>query len=224
MKQMERPREKLIKYGVNALSEEELLAIIIKTGTKGKSAKDLAIELLERVGGLANLKNLNMDNLKFLKGIGLVKKMELLTMLELGRRIYLEPRREKKKYIHPKDIYFDNRSLFYGLKQEYFYVCYLDNQKNLIERKLLYMGTINKSVVHPREVFKYAYLTSASGLICIHNHPSGDLLPSKSDMELTKTLVEIGRIQGIEVLDHIIVSDESYFSFYENHFMENQTI
>ena len=79
------------------------------------------------------------------------------------------------------------------------------------------MGTINKSVVHPREVFKYAYILSASGLICMHNHPTGDVIPSKSDIELTKTLVEIGRIQGIEVLDHLVVSDENYFSFYENH-------
>ena len=221
MNEKERPREKLNLYGANNLSDEELLAIILKTGTKGKSAKDLAISLIENVGGVLNLKYLTTNSLKNLKGIGIVKKIELLAILELGKRIYLEKPKTKKKYINPKFIYSDNKNLFYGLKQEYFYVFYLDTKKNLIERKLLFMGTINKSVVHPREVFKYAYILSASGIICMHNHPSGDVMPSNSDIELTKTLIEIGRIQGIDVLDHLVVSDTNYFSFYENGLMEN---
>ena len=221
MKENERPREKLLKIGVNNLSDEELLAIILKTGSKGYSSKDIAISLLENVGGINNLKNISINSLNNIKGIGKVKKIELLSILELGKRIYLKRNNIKKKYIDPYYIYLDNKSLFYGLKQEYFYVFYLDNKKNLIERKLLYMGTINKSLVHPREVFKYAYILSASGIICMHNHPSGDVIPSNSDIELTKTLVEIGRIQGIEILDHLVVSDEKYFSFYENHLMGN---
>lgn len=221
MNELERPRERLIKYGSNTLTDEELLAIILKTGTKGKSSKDLAIKIIDTIGGFSNLKNISLNSLKDIKGIGIVKKIELLTMIELGKRLYLKKDKEIKKYIDPYFIYLDNRSLFYGLKQEYFYVCYLDTKKNLIERKLLYMGTINKSVVHPREVFKYAYLSSASGIICMHNHPTGDVIPSNADIELTKTLVEIGRIQGIEVLDHLIISDNNYFSFYENKLMEN---
>ena len=217
MKIEERPREKLLELGSNNLSDEELLAIIIKTGTKGYSSKDLAISLIENLGGINNLKDLTINSLDSIKGIGKVKKIELLAILELGKRIYLKRNIIHKKYTDPYFIYLDNKSLIYGLKQEYFYVFYLDTKKNLIERKLLYMGTINKSVVHPREVFKYAYILSASGLICMHNHPTGDVIPSKSDIDLTKTLVEIGRIQGIEVLDHLVVSDENYFSFYENH-------
>ena len=219
MKESERPREKLLNIGVNNLSDEELLAIILKTGIKGYSAKDLAIKLIENLGGISNLKNISINSLDSIKGIGKVKKIELLSILELGKRIYLKRNNLKKKYIDPFYIYLDNKSLIFGLKQEYFYVFYLDTKKNLIERKLLFMGTINKSVVHPREVFKYAYILSASGLICMHNHPSGDVLPSNSDIELTKTLIEIGRIQGIDVIDHLVVSDTNYFSFYENHLM-----
>ena len=127
---------------------------------------------------------------------------------------------KKIQYTNPEIIFNDNKYLFQGLKQEYFYVFYLDSKKNLIERKLLFMGTVDRSLVHPREVFKNAYLCSASGIICMHNHPSGDLIPSRADLEITKTLVEIGRIQGIDVLDHLIVSDTNYFSFYDNKLME----
>ncbi len=221
MKEEERPREKLIKYGANTLEDEELLAILLKNGSKGKSAKDLAISILEYLDGIKNLRNLSLNGLESVKGIGRVKKIELLATLEIGKRIYLEHVKEKKKYIDPLFIYKDNRSLLYGLKQEYFYVLYLDTKKNLIERKLLFMGTIDRSLVHPREVFKYAYLSSASSFICMHNHPTGDVMPSRADIELTNTLREIGRIQGIEMLDHIIISDNEYFSFYENHLMEN---
>ena len=219
-KEIDRARERLLKNGPSVLTNEELLAIILKTGRKGKSAKDLAIELIEKLGGIDNFKNLNLNNLRDFKGIGDVKKVEILATLELGRRIYLEnTSKDKKQYIDPKFIYQDNKYLFYGLKQEYFYVFYLDTKKNLIERKVLFMGTIDRSVVHPREVFKNAYLLSASSFICMHNHPSGDIFPSKADIELTNSLKEIGKLQGIELLDHIIVSDTGYFSFYENQLM-----
>ena len=221
MKEKDRPRERLLQLGEKYLTNEELLAIIIKSGRKGKSAKDLAIELIEKLGGIENLKNITLNNLKDLKGIGNVKKIEILATLELGKRIYLNNSlKEKKNYTNPKYIYQDNKYLFYGLKQEYFYVFYLDTKKNLIERKLLFMGTIDRSLVHPREVFKNAYLLSASSFICMHNHPSGDVIPSNADVELTNTLIEIGKIQGINMLDHIIVSDRGFFSFYDNKLME----
>ena len=217
----ERPRERLIKYGVSSLSNEELLAIILKNGSKGKSAKDLAINILKEIGEIDNLKNINIHTFDNIKGLGLVKKIELLVLVELGKRIFLENNKKKKvQYLNPNIIFNDNKYLFQGLKQEYFYVCYLDSKKYLIERKLLFMGTVDRSLVHPREVFKNAYLCSASGIICMHNHPSGDLIPSRADLEITKTLVEIGRIQGIDVLDHLIVSDTNYFSFYDNKLME----
>ena len=222
MNKMDRPRERLEKFGVSALTDEELLAIIIKTGTKGKSAKDIAITILEKMKGITNFKNLNMHALDKIKGLGNVKKIEILACIELGKRIYLgNDLKINKKYTNPDYIYLDNKYLFYGLKQEYFYIFYLDTKKNLIERKLLFMGTIDKSLVHPREIFKEAYLVSASCFICMHNHPTGDVIPSKADIEITKNLMEIGRIGGIELLDHIIVSDANYFSFYDNHLLEN---
>ena len=221
MNESDRPRERLMSLGPERLTNEELLAIVLKTGSKGKSAKDLAIELIKKFGGMDNLKQMNFNSLRDFKGIGDVKKIELLATLELGKRIYLNNSlKEKKTYTNPEYIYQDNKYLFYGLKQEYFYVFYLDTKKNLIERKVLFMGTIDRSVVHPREVFKHAYLLSATSFICMHNHPTGDVMPSKADINLTNTLVEIGRIQGIELLDHIIVSDSNYFSFYQNKLME----
>lgn len=218
---MERPRERLLKYGVNNLSNEELLAIILKNGTNGLSAKDLAILILKKVGSLENLKDINLHTLDNIKGLGIVKKIELVVLIELGKRIFLNNvEKIKKQYTNPNFIFNDNKYLFYGLKQEYFYVLYLDAKKNLIERKLLFMGTIDRSLIHPREVFKNAYLCSASSFICMHNHPTGSLIPSQADIEISKTLKEIGRIQGIELVDHLIVSDNNYFSFFENHLME----
>ena len=193
----ERPRERLLKLGSSSLSNEELLAIILKNGTKGVSAKELALEILKRIKSINNLKNINIYTFDNIKGLGLVKKIELLAILELGKRIYLESNLIKTlspKYNNPKLIYEDSKSLFIGLKQECFYCLYLDTKKNLIERKLLFMGTIDKSLIHPREVFKNAYLCSASSIICLHNHPSGDVLPSKADIEITKSLIKIGKI------------------------------
>ena len=112
-------------------------------------------------------------------------------------------------------IYNFMKEELYNKNQEYFYALYLDSKKNLIDKKLLFIGTINKSIVHPREIFKYAYLLSASSIICVHNHPSGDPLPSKEDIILTKKLKEISNIQGIQIIDHIIIGN-NYYSFFEN--------
>ncbi len=214
----ERPRERLLKYGSSNLSNEELLAIILKNGTKGVSVKEIALQVLKKVKKLENLKDINIHTFDNIKGLGTVKKIELLALLELGKRIYLESSLlDNIKYNNPNLIYQANKSLFIGLKQEYFYVLYLDTKKKLIERKLLFMGTIDKSLIHPREVFKNAYLCSASSFICLHNHPSGDVIPSKADLEVTNALVKIGKLQGIELVDHIIVSDKNYYSFYEKH-------
>ncbi len=217
----ERPRERLLKYGSNNLSNEELLAIILKTGTKGVSCKELSLQVLKKITNLSNLKNIDIHTFDNIKGLGTVKKIELMAILELGRRIYLENNTLKKeKYNNPEYIYLSCKHLFVGVKQECFYCLYLDTKKNLIERKLLFMGTIDRSLIHPREVFKNAYLCSASSFICIHNHPSGDPKPSRADIEITKTLIKIGRIQGIELVDHIIMTDNNFYSFFENGLME----
>lgn len=216
MPQTERPREKLLKYGKENLSDSELLAIILKTGSKGENVCNLSLKILNQIKNLENLKNINLETLTNIKGVGLAKGIELLALTELSKRIYYKQTTTKKeKYNNPKTIYENNKYLFDNLKQEHFYCLYLNNNKQLIERKLLFMGTINKSVVHPREIFKEAYKLSASSIICIHNHPGGNKNPSLEDINLTKTLVKIGQINGIPVLDHLIVTEDDYYSFYE---------
>lgn len=213
----ERPRERLLKEGVDRLSNEELISIILKTGTKDKNVKDISMEILKMVPNITELKSITIPGLKKIKGVGEVKAIELVASIELGKRIFLKKvGNDKNKMNQPKEIWEKTKYLFYGKKQEYFYCLYLNNKQELIERKLLFMGTINKSVVHPREVFKEAYLLSASNIICMHNHPSGDVNPSREDLHFTRNLVEIGRMQGIPIIDHIIVSDYTYYSFYEN--------
>ena len=149
--------------------------------------------------------------------IGNIKAIELMAAIELGRRVYLEDNYKELVYLtNPESIinYFHN--LFDGIKQELFYVIYLDNQKKYIDKKLLFKGTVNYSLVHPREIFKGAYLSSAAYIICIHNHPSGNVIPSNEDIIITENLVKIGKMQGIPVIDHIIIGDNNYYSFYEN--------
>ena len=215
--QTERPREKLLKYGKENLSDSELLAIILKTGSKGENVCNLSLKILNQIKTLENLKNINLETLTNIKGVGLAKGIELLALTELSKRIYYKQSITKKeKYNNPKTIYENNKYLFDNLKQEHFYCLYLNNNKQLIERKLLFMGTINKSIVHPREIFKEAYKLSASSIICMHNHPGGNKNPSLEDINLTKTLVKIGQINGIPVLDHLIITEDDYYSFYEN--------
>lgn len=217
MIESERPRERLLECGVESLSNEELLSIVLKSGTKNKNVKELSTEILTEYGNINNLKEVKVESLKRIKGIGNVKAIELVATIELGRRIFLKNKKNnKKKLVNPKDIWLETRYLFFDKQQEFFYALYLNNKQELIDKRMLFKGTINKSVVHPREVFKEAYLLSASSIICIHNHPSGDVEPSSEDFLFTKTLYDIGNIQKINVLDHIIVSNESYYSFYEN--------
>ncbi len=215
--QSERPRERLIKNGVESLSNEELLAIVLKTGTRGSSAKELASEILSKIGSIKKLRDINYESLSKIKGIGMSKACELLSIIELGKRI----NKEIDSIINVSLTSTDMVYKFYKDKigdkqQEYFYCIYLDNRKKIINEKLLFIGTINYSLVHPREVFKEAYLLGASSIICVHNHPGGNPIPSKQDFEITNKLIEAGKILGIQVLDHIIICKNNYYSFLEN--------
>ena len=211
----ERPRERFIKYGVENLSNEELLAIILKTGTRECSVKTLAIELLNEIGGIEKLKDSTINSLTKIKGIGSVKAIELLSIVELSKRMNMV-NINSIKLNNSKLIFNHFKYLFKDEKQEYFYAIYLDSKSKLISYKLLFKGTINTSCVHPREVFKYAVLESAYSIIVMHNHPSGDPTPSHQDIEITKSLFEIGKIMAIPVVDHIVFGKEKYYSFYEN--------
>lgn len=220
----ERPREKLLKYGRENLTDSELLAILLKTGTKGENVCELAIRVLKELGSLENLKDISIEALTSIKGIGQTKALELLVLSELSKRIYYKNSGVvKEKYTTPDSIYEKNKYLFDNLKQEHFYCLYLNSKKELIERKLLFMGTLNKSIVHPREIFKEAYKLSASSIVCMHNHPSGNFTPSNEDINLTNSLVKLGQINGIPVIDHLIITDEGYYSFYENN-TKNRTL
>ena len=214
--QDERPRERLLCYGVEQLSNEELLAILLKTGTRDMSAKVLASYLLKEIGNISELQHTSYQVLAQMKGIGRAKACTLLAAVELGKRVL-----QKKSILYQKftdayqvaSYYQDKIGHF---KQEYFICIYLDVSKKLIHEKVLFIGTLNRSLVHPREVFKEAYQVSASSIICVHNHPSGEVLPSKEDVLFTSQLVKVGKILGIEVIDHIIIGEDKYYSFFEN--------
>ena len=213
----ERPRERLIKYGAKNLSTEDLIAIILKTGTKDYSSRYLASEILKLVSDVSDLKKLTLSKLININGIGAVKAIEFLAALELGRRVYdYKPLDNNLKCNSAEKIYNYFKSELSDITQEYFYCIYLDQHKKLIDKKLLFKGTLNKSLIHPREIFKEAYLSSAAYIICVHNHPSGNVIPSNEDIIVTQNLVKIGKLQGIPVIDHIIIGKNNYYSFYEN--------
>ncbi len=216
----ERPREKLIKKGASSLSSSELLAIILGEGVKNVNANELAFELLKEVRDMKNFVNLSYLELTKIKGIGPVKAAKILATVELGKRIFLENDKEKIKLSNSKDIYNFCKSFFYGLKQECFYCIYLDSKKKLLSSKLLFKGTMTKSSVHPREIFKEAYKTNASYIICVHNHPSGVVNPSPKDIEFTNYLIKLGIIHGVLIYDHLIVSENDYYSFLENNLLD----
>lgn len=216
----EKPRERLYMYGSENLSNEELFSIIIKTGTKNFSVKEVSLKLLEVVGDLDNFKDIGVNSLMKIAGIGRVKAIEIKAALELGRRVYMNNNKIDKIVLNSSEIIYNYfLDILIDKKQEYFYCIYVDNKSKYIDKKCLFIGTINSSIVHPREVFKEAYLLSASGIICVHNHPSGDVTPSREDINLTKKLKEISLIHGIKLLDHIIIGNDNYFSFFDNNML-----
>lgn len=212
----ERPRERMINYGSENLSNEELISIILRCGTKNKSVKDLALYLLKDITSLTNLQNMTYNRLISIKGIGASKATMLMASVELGRRIFLNSSQNVIKFTNPQIIFDNTHYLFKDKKQELFYCIYLDSKNKMIGKELLFIGTVNKSLVHPREIFKYAYLYSASSIVCLHNHPSDDVTPSRDDILITEILIEIGQIQKIPILDHIIIANNNYYSFSDN--------
>ena len=218
----ERPRERLLKYGVSNLSNEELLSIILRCGTNNKSVKELSSDILNEFKGINNLREATISKLTKINGMGLSKSMVIIAMLELCKRIYLSSSDDLVKLNNPKTIFEYTKILFNDKNQELFYCLYFDNKQKLVGKELLFVGTVNRSITHPREIFKYAYLYSATSIVCLHNHPSGDITPSSEDILFTKALVEIGLIQKIPIVDHIIVSNNNYYSFHDNGKINNR--
>lgn len=213
----ERPRERLIKFGATALSNEELLAILIKSGTKKQSAKEVAQNLLSKYNNIQELNQITYEQLIRSDGIAESKACSILSAIELGKRMNQTISTLEKRKLNQAGLVFDyyKNSLAYQ-RQEHFYCIYVDNQKRFLKEVPLFVGTLNHSLVHPREIFKEAYLIEASGIICVHNHPSGVVAPSQEDMMVTERLKEIGLLVGIPILDHIIIGKEEYYSFFEN--------
>ena len=211
---LDRPRERLLNMGVKYLSNEDLLAILLKTGNKKSNVKELALLLLKEVGEITNLSDISYEQLAKIKGIGIAKATTILAAIELGKRINVKPL-IREKLNSPEKIFNYYRYLIGSKKQEYFCCVYLDNQKRIIKDKIIFIGTLNFSPVHPREIFKEAYLLSASSFVCIHNHPSNNPIPSKEDIITTKRLSEIGKLLGIPLVDHIIIGIDNYYSMLE---------
>ncbi|HIS91017.1 MAG TPA: DNA repair protein RadC [Candidatus Faecisoma merdavium] len=212
----ERPRERLINNGVEYLNNEELLSILLKCGTKDLSVRELASTILKQIDNINNLRDINYENLIKIKGIGKAKACEILASIELGKRINKINNINQIKIYSSESIFNYYKDKLSDKLQEYFYCVYLDTKNHIIKDKLLFIGTINQSLVHPREVFKEAYLLSATSIICIHNHPSGNVNPSNNDIIITKQLKEVGKLLGINVIDHIIIGKDSYYSFNDN--------
>ena len=210
----DKPREKLKKKGITSLTDSEILSILLRTGNKEESVEELSIRLLKEIGGLHKLNNISFNMLTKIKGIKTSKASTILASVELGRRV-VNKEHEKIKLNNSLKIFDYYKNDFIGESQEKFYVLLYDTKMNLIEKKELYKGTVDSVNVHPREVYKEAIKESASFIIVMHNHPSGDTTPSEEDVSVTKRLSKSGEIIGIKMLDHIIISASSYFSFYE---------
>ena len=212
---MEMPRERLIKYGAANLSNEDLISILIRTGSKDKNVKELSSEILSKIKEISSLNDLSLRELTHIKGVGTTKALTILAAIELGKRVCNASIEEKiilnntelvNKYFAP---------LIAKEKQENLLVILLDNKNRLISYKIMFKGTSTYSLVSPKEIFNYAVKERADKLIIMHNHPSGIVEPSDADIELTNQINMSGKIIGIPLVDHIITSGNTYYSFYE---------
>ncbi|MCJ7515465.1 MAG: DNA repair protein RadC [Dehalococcoidia bacterium] len=209
----ERPRERLSKLGSEALSSQEILALILGSGIKGESVIVTAQKLLSRFGNLKNLASASVEELTQIKGIGPAKAAQIKATFELSKRLEHSSSDDTKITVKsPEDVVKTARNLLKGKKKEHFLVICLDTRNHLIKISTVSIGSLDCSIVHPREVFKDAISSSAASVIFIHNHPSGDPSPSEDDIKMTKRLIEAGEIIGIEVLDHIIICDSEHLS------------
>lgn len=203
---VERPREKLEKYGPEKLSEAELLAILLWTGTKNLNVVDLSKKILRKFKN-GKISEIGLEELKTTDGLGIAKACEIIACFELGRR-FLKGK-QTSVLLSPKDVW-DRMADIRGSKKEHFVVFYLDSRSQEIKREIISVGTLNESLVHPREVFEPAIAHKAASIIIAHNHPSGDLEPSDADIGITKKLVDAGKILDIKIIDHVIVVKDKW--------------
>lgn len=210
----ERPRERLVKFGEQALSAQELLQVILGRGSAGESVAITAQKLLSQFGSLQKLAEASIEELSSVKGIGPAKAAQIKAVFEIGRRLSIQtPPYKSKELTDPKKAYQLIKNKLKDYHKEHFYIIVLNSRNHSIAE--VSVGSLNASIVHPREVFAEAIKNKAASVIFAHNHPSGDTEPSAEDLAITKRLAEAGKILGIEIIDHIIVSKSEYFSFKE---------
>ena len=210
LKQLHRqdqPREKLLSKGVQALKNDELMAILLGTGVQGKDVRKLAKEIIVLLD--ENFDNLTLDKLCDIHGLGKVKASQILASVELSKRYLI---RSNKRITSAREVY-DELKSFSTKSQEHFLTITLDGASHIINTRTVFIGTLNQSLVHPREVFADAIADRAAGIIIAHNHPSGTLEASRADIQITQRLKEVSKLVGIELLDHVILSKYGYYSF-----------
>lgn len=211
----EKPRERMLEYGVENLSNVDLLSIILRNGVKDISVKEVAINILNNVESINDLSSLGVRELSNIKGVGPVKAITLLASIELGKRVSIKEAKANMSLSNKEKIHEVFKKFFINENQEKFLAIFLDNKKCLINYKILFIGTNNASIAHPREVFMEAIKANASAVVVMHNHPSGKVLPSEEDKNITEKLIQSGHMLGIPLLDHIITNGEEYYSFYD---------
>lgn len=211
----ERPRERMLQYGAQALSNAELLAILIRTGTVSESAVSLAQRLLMQTNGLRNLVEMSTEQLTAIRGIGTAKALQIQAGIEIGRRLARTGQAEMVTIRSPKDVSNLLAEELRYLQKEHFVCLFLNTKNQVVGQETLSMGSLNASIVHPREVFLAAVKRSSASIVCAHNHPSGDPAPSPEDIQITRRLAEAGELLGIELLDHIIIGDRTSVSLKE---------
>ncbi len=209
-----RPRERFLKHGPEALSDAELFAIILRTGNLQENVVDMSNRLIAEYG-LDKLFECSLKELQKIKGIGPSKAMQILAMTELGKR-YTQSKNPIKKIKNAEDVFNYFYEKLKDEKQEHFYILILNNANNIVKEEFISKGVLDAAILHPREVFKPAIKNSASKIILIHNHPSGNPQPSREDLEITNKLMEAGKLLDIKVLDHIIIGNGEWWSWVEN--------
>lgn len=208
----EQPREKVQRLGIRALSNQELIALIVRTGPKGQNALQLADQLLRFGPGLSGFMSLDYHELMQIPGIKGAKASELLAVIELSRRMALDQSMDVDVIDQPARLIAWLKKELGSLKQEHFVVIFLNTKNHILGYRALFVGGLDRSIVHPREVFKQAVAYSAARIIVVHNHPSGDVTPSENDYQVTQVLEEAGETMGIPLLDHLIVSHSGFRS------------
>lgn len=212
----EKPREKIQHKGVNSLSHAELLAVVLQTGTRNETAVELGQRIINDLPhGLVDLSSITIEELMMNNGVGPAKGCQLLAAIELGKRVNSEKRQVIGKINSPTSVVDFFKDQLRHLNRERFLVVFLNTKHMITSYETISVGTLNASIVHPREVFNRAIKRSAASIVLVHNHPSGNPSPSREDKAITSRLREVGELVGIKVLDHIIIADDQYFSFKE---------